>query len=216
MTMLLTTWRRSRKVGGLTLALSVVLALSTARVDAAAESATTTVRQFYDVLLTTMQSGPSLGQKGRYDKLAPAIGQAFDLAYMTRVAVGSAWSGLTEAQQREVTEAFRRYVVATYADRFSSFSGEKLQVLDEQLYNAGTMVKTRIVKSDGEPVAINYLLRQNAGAWQITDAYLTGTISELATRRSEFTSILRRQGIDGLIAMLNQKADTLVASATRS
>jgi phospholipid transport system substrate-binding protein len=51
--------------------------------------------------------------------------------------------------------------------------------------------------------------------WQIADVYLNGTISELAIRRSEFASILQRQGVDGLIAELNRKADLLSATVAR-
>jgi hypothetical protein len=46
--------------------------------------------------------------------------------------------------------------------------------------------------------------------------YLDGAISEVATRRSEFAAILKREGIDGLIAALNRKADTLTMTAARS
>jgi ABC-type transporter MlaC component len=35
----------------------------------------------------------------------------------------------------------------------------------------------------------------------------------LATRRSEFGSVLQRQGINGLIAMLNREADKLIPGA---
>jgi phospholipid transport system substrate-binding protein len=59
-------------------------------------------------------------------------------------------------------------------------------------------------------VAINYVLHDNDTAWQIRDIYLTGTISELATRRSEFTAVLRTGGIEALIAQLNKKADELI------
>jgi ABC-type transporter MlaC component len=38
---------------------------------------------------------------------------------------------------------------------------------------------------------------------------VTGSISELATRRSDFAAILRNSGIEGLIATLNKKADDL-------
>ena len=71
------------------------------------------------------------------------------------------------------------------------------------------MVQSRIVKSDGEPVSINYMVHDNAVGYQIRDVYVTGTISELATKRSEFATILRTNGIDGLIASLNKKADDL-------
>jgi phospholipid transport system substrate-binding protein len=58
-------------------------------------------------------------------------------------------------------------------------------------------------------VTVNYLMHDNGGAWQIADVYLDGTISELATRRSEFASILRTGGINGLIDTLNTKAARL-------
>jgi len=82
-------------------------------------------------------------------------------------------------------------------------------VLGEQQIKHGTLVKTRIVKSNGEPVSINFILHDNDIAWQIRDLYFEGAISELATRRSEFSAVLRSSGIDALIASLNKKADDL-------
>jgi phospholipid transport system substrate-binding protein len=71
------------------------------------------------------------------------------------------------------------------------------------------VVQTKIVKSDGETTTLNYLMRQNQGSWQISDVYLDGTISQLAVQRSEFHSILRRDGIDGLVMALTRKVDLL-------
>ena len=52
-------------------------------------------------------------------------------------------------------------------------------------------------------------MRQNQGAWQVSDVYLDGTISQVAIQRSEFYSILRRDGVDGLVMALNRKVDLL-------
>jgi phospholipid transport system substrate-binding protein len=170
-----------------------------------------TVQSFYSTLLSTMQSGRSLGGRGRYARLEPVVRQVFDIPFMTRLAVGPEWASLNETQKQQVTQAFESYVAAIYAERFDSYSGELLQVTGEQASPGGTIITSQIVKSNGEPVNINYLVRQNGGSWQIADVYLDGTISELATRRSEFASILRTQGINGLIAMLNNKAAVLAA-----
>jgi phospholipid transport system substrate-binding protein len=170
-----------------------------------------TVRAFYSTLLDTMRYGPQLGAQGRYAKIAPVIAQSFDIPLMTRLAVGPDWNSLTPAQQGQVTQAFERYVAAVYAERFDSYSGEQLKVTGEEASPAGTVILSQIVKSDGDPVNINYLMRQNGGSWQIADVYLNGTISELATRRSEFGSILRTQGINGLIQALNSKAAALAS-----
>jgi phospholipid transport system substrate-binding protein len=179
------------------------------RARAAGLDPTATVRAFYDVLLSTMRDGPQLGPKGRYDRLAPSIDQTFDLPFMARTAVGPQWVRFSEAEQEAVVKAFRRYVVATYADNFDDYSGEKLEVTGNQPVNIGRIVQTRIVKSDGTPVALNYLMHDDGTGWRVRDVYLDGQISELAVRRSQFVSILSAKGTDGLIAMLNQKADTL-------
>lgn len=170
-----------------------------------------TVQTLYSTLLSTMQSGPSLGARGRYAQIAPVVRQVFDIPFMTRLAVGPEWASLNPTQQQQVTQAFESYVAAIYAERFDKYSGERLQVTGEKASAGGTIITSQIVKSNGEPVNVNYLVRQNGGSWQIADVYLDGTISELATRRSEFASILRTQGINGLIAMLNNKAATLAA-----
>jgi phospholipid transport system substrate-binding protein len=194
-------------------ALCVALTLLAGRVPAATPDAIDVVRGFYAALLQTMQQGSALGVGGRYEHLAPVVDNTFDLGLMTRLSVGSGWDSATPAQQQRVTEAFGRYIAATYADRFDRYSGERFDVAGEKDFAGGLIVQTRIVKSDGEPVAINYLMRRDGDNWHIADVYLGGTISELAVRRSEFSAILRDHGIAGLIAALNKKSDLLSRSA---
>ena len=74
------------------------------------------------------------------------------------------------------------------------------------------MVKSQIIKANGEPVNVDYMMRRNGDTWLISDIYLDGAISEVATRRSEFAAILKDEGIDGLIAALNRKANILNSS----
>jgi len=184
------------------------------RVSAMYATGVDPVRNLDDMLLANMRNGPALGAHGRYIRIEPVIRRVFDIQSMTRLAVGPQWDRLSDVERRQVSNAFERYICAIYADRFDSYSGETLQITGEQRSTTGTVVTTEIIKSDGEPVHLNYLLQQNAGIWQIVDVHLNGTISELATRRSEFSLILRAQGIGGLIVMLNTKADTLAARAS--
>ncbi len=174
------------------------------------------VRSFYGVLLTTMKNAQSLGQSGRFAALAPVVNNLFDVPSMVRLAVGPAWDTLTPAQQQQITAAFGRYVSATYADRFDSYSGEQLQVVGDVPYSGGVIVETKIVRDREQPVTINYMMRAHNGVWQISDVYLDGTISQLATQRSEFHSILTREGVGGLISTLAHKADLLSSNAPRS
>jgi phospholipid transport system substrate-binding protein len=60
------------------------------------------------------------------------------------------------------------------------------------------------------------MMHRNGEGWLISDIYLDGAISEVATRRSEFAAILKKEGIDGLIAALHRKADILTMTTARS
>jgi len=145
-------------------------------------------------------------------QLTPVIHRSFDIASMVRLAVGPSWASLTEALRKRATESFGRYISAIYADRFDGYAGEKFEVTGEQPASAGVIVKSQIVKANGEPVKIDYLMHRSNDSWLISDIYLDGAISEVATRRSEFAAILKTEGIDGLIAALNRKADLLTGT----
>ena len=74
------------------------------------------------------------------------------------------------------------------------------------------MVRSQIIKADGEPVKVDYLMRRKGDTWLISDIYLDGAISEVATRRSEFSAILKNSGIDGLIMALDRKVYSLTGT----
>jgi len=195
-----------------TLAAVLGLAMVLYPAHAAPPSGGDIVQGLYNVLLTTMKNGRTLGQSGRFTQLEPVIRRTFDIPSMARLSVGSSWATLTEAQRQQVTESFGRYISAIYADRFDSYAGQQLQVTGEHPAAAGVMVRSQIVKANGELVKVDYMMRRDGNSWLISDIYLDGAISELATRHSEFAAILKSQGIDGLIAALNRKADILTAT----
>jgi phospholipid transport system substrate-binding protein len=202
--------RAARRLATALVGLAAVAASSASSLAAAAPQET--IRNFYSVLLGAMKNGPTLGIRGRYDQIAPAIEQKFDLSYMLQKTVGLAWRTLPDEQKKQVWVAFARYMTATYADRFHGYSGEKFEVTGQQNTPYGTIVESRIVKSNGEPVSINYLMRQNGDAWQVGDIYLTGAISQLATLHSQFASVVEREGVPGLITLLNNKTQAMMAS----
>jgi phospholipid transport system substrate-binding protein len=200
----------ARKLG---LAAMLVLAIGSSPALAVGGNPGATIENLYDNLLVIMKNGSVLGGSGRYAQLAPVIRRSFDLPFMARLAFGAGWSGLTPAQQQQVTESYGRYISAVYADRFDSYHGQKLDVTGERQDPYGVIVTSKIIKSDGTPVEVDYLMRPEGGTWLIGDIYLDGTISEVATHRSEFADILRSQGVDGLIAALDRKAEMLTSTA---
>jgi phospholipid transport system substrate-binding protein len=193
------------------LGVAICLLLPANGFAAAGDAAATRVDSFYTALLNTMKQAKQLGVKGRYDKLAPVLGSTYDLALMSKIAVGQNWNSLSAAEQQGIVVAFTRMTTATYANRFDDFSGEQFEVLETaDQPNGDKIEKTRIVQSDGEAVQLNYLMRNTGSGWKIIDVYLNGTISELASRRAEFGAILRSGGPNALVSALTKQGDKLL------
>jgi phospholipid transport system substrate-binding protein len=190
------------------------LALSSGAPRAAANPPAT-LSVFYDGLLGVMKNGQKLGFEGRRARLAPLIAQAFDLPLMTRLVVGLQWPSLAADDQRQLVAAFTEFSVATYARQFDDYDGERFEVDPKAVPAPGNdmIVKTRLIRSNGDPVQLDYLLRQVPSEWRIIDVFLEGTISQLATRRSEFSAILRDRGASGLIAVLKERAQALATGS---
>jgi phospholipid transport system substrate-binding protein len=173
--------------------------------DAAAPA---TAKSLCDALLTAMKRGPALGYAGRRDLLTPEIQRDLDLAFMTRIVVGPPWRSLGPGDRQNLMEAFSAYSIATYAQRFKSYSGERFEVDPSPtvLPSGDCIVHTKLFTSDPQPVQLDYLMRKSGDRWRIIDVYLSGTISEMAARRSEYSTVLRQGGAAALVALLRKKA----------
>lgn len=176
-----------------------------------AVTASDVVRSFYGQLIYVMQRGEKLGFQGRYDALKPAIETAFDLPLMTRFAAGGGWYKAATEQQTKLVRAFSDFSIATYASRFKAFDNEKFDVIGEKpAAGGGVLVETKLTPNGDAPVSLNYLMRRDAaGQWRINDVYLDATISEMATRRSEFGAVIKSDGVDALIDNITLKAHNM-------
>ena len=195
---------------------TLVVSLLLDRAPTLAAGPEDSVNGLHAALLDTMKEGRALGESGRYTRIRPVVQRVFDIPSMARLAVGASWPTLSAAQQEAVAAAFGAYISATYADRFDSYSGQRLQIIGQQPSGSGVVVKTHIVKANGEHISIDYLVRQSGGDWRISDVLLDGTVSQLATQRSEFGAILRRDGFDGLIAILQRKVNVLTGNVAKA
>ncbi len=168
-------------------------------------------QSLYDTLLKVMKQGPSLGFSGRVKALEPELRRDYDLAFMTRVVVGPPWRSMSPEDQQALVAAFSDYTVATYASRFKDYSGERFTVDPgtSALPSGDTIVHTKLVPHDGDPIELDYLMRAQPEGLRIIDVLLNGTVSEMAERRSEYSATLRDGGGAALVRMLRQKTAAL-------
>lgn len=201
--------RRSSRLAGAWLATIVAL---TTPAPAGESAPKQVVGNLHEALLGVMKESESLGYTGRFAQLEPVLEKCFDLAFMAEKSVGRYWKQATEAEQAKLVDTFSRYTIANYAGRFVGYSGQHFETLDEEPALRETiLVRTRLVDPSDEPVQLNYRLRSQDGDWRIIDVYFNGTVSELAMRRSEYATLLKREGVDGLLEALTKKIASLEA-----
>ena len=164
-----------------------------------------------DLLVRVMKQGPALGFAGRVKVLEPELKREFDLPLTTRLVVGPPWRSMSADQQQALVAAFSDYSTAVYASRFKDYSGERFVVdpVTSRLASGDVIVHTKLLPHDGDPVQLDYLVRAGTEGWRIIDVLLNGTISEMAERRSEFSSALRDGGARALTDLLRQKTAQL-------
>lgn len=195
----------------LLIVLVTVIALAAPQRLAAAETPTAIVETLHEALLSLMRDAAGLSVEQRYARLAPTLEKTYDFQTMTRLAVGTAWTEASAEQRAALTDAFSRLSIATYAKRFSGYSGERFETLGEKEGPRGTtLVETRLVRPADPPVPLTYVLQKQGQGFRIIDVILQGSISELAVRRSEYAQVLRQGGVDALTKLLDSKADEML------
>jgi len=172
------------------------------------------IKVFYATLLDCMQHGAELGFDGRYQKIEPVLNNTFDVATMCKISVGPEWTKMSGEEKGAVLVTFNKYMVTTYAARFKSFKNQKFEVGEAK--PAGDdrqLVESKLIRSNGEPVALNYLFRFSKDVWRVIDIYLSGSISQMAQMRSDFSKVVVEGGANALIASLEQKIEDLKKEA---
>jgi len=132
---------------------------------------------------------------------------AFDLDYIGRLVLGPTYRTLSDSQRAAYDRAFEEYVLETYSRRIDEYGGEELAITGaEPAGSRDVKVMSRITGTDqGEPVMVAWRVREREAGPKIIDVEIEG-VSMAISQRSEFASVVDQRGVDGLIAMLEDRA----------
>lgn len=175
--------------------------------DQSKSTARQIVDKFQEELIDVMKNGKKLGYSGRYDKLKDPVTNSHDLTKIARIVVGKEWEKLTDVQQQQLVDVFSRLSIASYAHNFKDYSGEAFTFdTEETTTRGGVIIHSHLTIPDDKPVKFDYMLKEKGDSWRIINIIANG-VSDLALKRSEYTTILQREGFDALIAKINEKID---------
>jgi phospholipid transport system substrate-binding protein len=158
-----------------------------------------------EALVQAMQRGQEIGYAGRLELLTPVIERSHDIRAIIRSVLGTHWAGLSSQQQQTITQTFQKHSIATYADQFNQYDGERFKIIEQRpLPRERVLVRSQLIQSDNSPINFDYVLHQVDKHWRIINIVVDG-VSDLALKRAEYNAILQKEGISALIDTLEQK-----------
>ena len=184
------------------------------------EQASNTVALLHSTLISVMQDAKQLGYSGRYEKLTPVVSDNFDTPLITKTILGNRyWDTMPDQQKQDFIRLFQQLSIATYADRFDGYNGEKFVELDRKALPmhgrcpppAGKeppaqriLVRTELQRVHDDPVKMDYLLQKTGGKWDIITVIADG-VNDLSLKRGEYNDVIRHKGFNGLVEDLKTK-----------
>ena len=154
------------------------------------------------------------GDFARVEKLVnERILPRVDFDKMTRLTVGRPWRAATPEQRSALTEEFRNLLMRTYSGALSKVSDQKVRLRPSHGQDGASdvIVRTQIVASQGDPVALDYRLEKTPAGWKIYDLNILG-VWLVENYKSEFLEPLNQGGVDNLIKVLKEKNRKVVAA----
>jgi len=158
------------------------------------------VNKLQEILLEITEKKETIS----FDKTTQSITKFYDTRKMIRMIIGDKWKKISESKKDEVTLLFGKYIAQNYIKQFSKFNSIQFNSKGtKKIGEKYLLVKSVLILNKKDKIKINYLLINNKG-WKIFDVLIDGTISEVSTKKSEFSKYLQDGNIDLLIKELRK------------
>lgn len=142
------------------------------------------------------------------------LSQGFDLRFMGRFVLGRYWRAATPDQRTDYLSLYGEFLLKTYSARLGGYSGETMTVTGaRQVSDKDIIVSTNLNRPSGPSIAADWRVRKIDGQYRIIDIMIEG-VSMAVTQRSEFASVVKRDGIDGLLTILRARTTKISATAS--
>ena len=122
---------------------------------------------------------------------------------LSRSVMGKYWRKANDAQKTVITEKFGFLLEKTYSKALTKYDEQKIRVIRAKETGEERVEIAVEIYGKGKTVEINYVFNRNDGVAGIVDLQIEG-ISLLSAYRRQFATVIKKQGIDGLIGILDK------------
>ena len=196
--------RRSFIVGAAAGLSILVFGMTSGRsAEAKVEQAKQFVRELVDQAISILEL-PEDDTIGREASILELLETRFDLPTITRLVLGRYWRKASADQRKSFAEVFKTHIVKVYNSQLGLYDNEEVVIKQvTPLTESDTVIFTEIMRLDDPSIRVDWRVRDKEGALKVVDVASEG-VSLVTTKRSEYSSVLAREGIDTLIAKLDE------------
>ncbi len=151
-----------------------------------------------------------LEQASKRKKMRALIDKRFDFRAMSQRTLATNWKKATAKEQERFVELFSKLLEHTYLSRIEAYTDERIDYAAEKVKGKRALIDTLIATGNVD-IPINYKLQQKGEEWLVYDVVIE-EVSLVQNYRSSYRNIVKREGIDGLLAKMEQKLDELKKS----
>ena len=145
------------------------------------------------------------------NKMQKIISDTYDVERMLFLIIRESWKISEDKPRANLKKVFEEYIAKNYIRRFSSIKKLEFDKLNiKKVGNNYLMAKTKLIINSNDEVALSYLLNQTNKNWKIFDVLIDGSISEIATKKSEFKSFTKENDLRSLLEALKKKNSMLL------
>lgn len=138
----------------------------------------------------------NLSKSQKEAKFRKLLNKNFDMNTIARFALGKNWRSASPAQQKKYLKLFNDMIVRVYSARFNEYEGQEFKVTSfRDTGKSDILVTSYIVPPQGSKVQVDWRVRNRNGAMKVIDVIIEG-VSMSLTQRSEFSSVIQRNGGD--------------------
>ncbi len=141
------------------------------------------------------------------EQIRVVVAGRFDYREMSRRSVGKPWKTLDASAQADFTNVFRQMLEYSYGNQLATYHGQKVEFTPAEFKRDKARVRGA-VSDASKSIPMEYRLHQTATGWQVYDIKIEG-VSMITTFRKDFKSIIKKKGMDGLVAILQKKVKKL-------
>ena len=143
------------------------------------------------------------------------LNQNFDMPAIVRLVLGRHWRTATPGQKSKFSRVFKTHLVQVYTSQLGVYGGEIVEIeKSTQLSKKDTVIYTLVLRDEEIPLRLDWRVRETNRGLKVIDVAAEG-VSMLTTKRSEFTSLVAREGVDALIGRL-EDMNIKIEEATES